>query len=67
KMRVLFGFSLDFFPPHGSWKRSSSASIGVLCIYCLNLPLAIRHKPENLHVTIITGPKAPHQEGVNPY
>jgi hypothetical protein len=48
KMRLLFGFSLDFFLPRGSRKRSSLASIGVLTVYCLNLPLAIRQKPENL-------------------
>ncbi|KAJ7448367.1 hypothetical protein FB451DRAFT_1053829, partial [Mycena latifolia] len=67
RMRLLFGFSLDFFPPHGSRKHSSSASIGVISAYCLNLTLAIRHKPENVYVTIITGPKAPHQEHLNPY
>ncbi|KAJ7493938.1 hypothetical protein FB451DRAFT_1388071 [Mycena latifolia] len=67
RMRLLFGFSLDFFPPHGSHKRSSSASIGVLSVYCLNLPLSIRHAPENEYTSIITGPKAPHKEHLNPY
>lgn len=67
KMRLLFGFSLDFFPPRGSRKRSSSASIGVLTIYCLNLSLAVRQKPDNLYVSILTGPTAPHKEHVNPY
>ncbi|KAJ7099240.1 hypothetical protein B0H15DRAFT_771078, partial [Mycena belliarum] len=67
RMRLLFGFSLDFFPPHGSRKRSSSASIGVLSVYCLNLPLTIRHAPQNIYISVITGPKAPHQEHLNPY
>jgi hypothetical protein len=67
RMRLLFGCSVDFFPPHGSRKRSSSASIGVLTAYCLNLPLAIRQKPDNLYVQILTGPKAAHQEHLNPY
>ncbi|KAJ6550111.1 hypothetical protein B0H19DRAFT_883352, partial [Mycena capillaripes] len=67
RMRLLFGFSLDFFPPHGSRKRSSSASIGVLSVYCLNLPLTIRQKPDNIYVNIITGPKAPHKEHLSPY
>ncbi|KAJ7787948.1 hypothetical protein B0H14DRAFT_3504824 [Mycena olivaceomarginata] len=47
RMRLLFGYSFDSFPPHGSRKRSSSASIGVLYIYPLNLRLVIRHKPEH--------------------
>ncbi|KAJ7163654.1 hypothetical protein C8R46DRAFT_901847, partial [Mycena filopes] len=67
RMRLLFGFSLDFFPPHGSRKRSSSASIGVLTAYCLNLPLASRQLPENLFVNILTGPNTPHGEHLNPY
>lgn len=67
KMRLLFGFSLDFFPPRGSRRRSSSASIGVLTVYCANLSLAIRQKPENLYVSILTGPNGPHKEHINPY
>ncbi|KAJ6552405.1 hypothetical protein DFH09DRAFT_838209, partial [Mycena vulgaris] len=47
--------------------RSSSASIGVLSVYCLNLTLSDHHKPENLYVSIITGPKAPHKEHLNLY
>lgn len=67
RMRLLFGFSLDFFPPHGSRKRSSSASIGVLSVYCLNLPLSTRQAPPNVYLSVITGPKAPHKEHLNPY
>ncbi|KAJ7351645.1 hypothetical protein DFH08DRAFT_957942 [Mycena albidolilacea] len=67
RMCMLFGWSFDSFPPHGSRKRSSSASIGVLYIYPITLSLVIRHKPEHVYVNIITGPNAPHKEHLNPY
>ena len=67
RMRIIFGYSVDYFPPHGSRKRSSSASIGVLSIYPLNISIRTRHKPEHVFVQILTGPNTPHQEFLNPY
>ncbi|KAJ7110437.1 hypothetical protein C8R44DRAFT_633882 [Mycena epipterygia] len=66
-MKLVFGFSLDFFPPHGSRKRSGSNSIGLLAIYCLNFRLPVRYLPEHMHISIITGKMEPHLERINPY
>jgi hypothetical protein len=66
-MKLVFAFSLDFFPPHGSRKRSSADSIGLLAIYCLNFLLLVRYLSENMHISIITGKAEPHLERISPY
>jgi hypothetical protein len=66
RMRLAFSLSFDNFPPFGSRKRSNNSSIGVLKATCLNLPEAVRDKPENIAVAIIPG-QAPKGEHINPY
>lgn len=34
---------------------------------CLNLPVDIRYKPENMYLSIIPGPQQPHHMGLNHY
>src|ERR1700761_4074607 len=67
RMKLVFGFSLDFFPHNGSRKRSGTNSVGLLAIYCLNFPVRVRYLPENMHISIITGKKEPEHERINPY
>ncbi|KAJ7080140.1 hypothetical protein C8R44DRAFT_895523 [Mycena epipterygia] len=67
RLKLVFGFSLDFFPPFGSRNRSGSNSIGLLAIYCLNFQLPVRYVPEHMHISIITGKAEPLLELINPY
>lgn len=63
----VFSFCHDDFSSHskGSVKR---ASIGLLALACLNFPIEMRFKPENMFLAgIIPGPKTPPLDAINPY
>ncbi|KAG5715117.1 hypothetical protein E4T56_gene17600, partial [Termitomyces sp. T112] len=67
--RYLFSLGIDFFNPLGNKQAGKKISVGMISVACLNLPIEERHKPENLFVQLIPGPREPPVEvdGLNPY
>lgn len=66
--RYAFALHVDFFNPEGMNLRGASTSSGIISMACLNLPLDIRYKPENMYLAgIIPGPKQPSLENLNHY
>lgn len=66
--RYLFAFNFDFFAVDRNTVRGASASCGVISAACLNIPLSIRYKPENMYIAgIIPGPGEPHNVEINHY
>jgi hypothetical protein len=58
--RYTFSLNVDFFNVEGLRVRGASTSCGIMSMACLNLPLDIRFRPENMYLAIIPGPKEPH-------
>lgn len=55
---LAFSLYIDWFNAFG--KSSRHASLGNICLVCLNLPPELRLKPENIYLAaIIPGPKEP--------
>lgn len=68
KGRYLFGLNIDFFAPEGLSIHGGAISCGVISLVCLNLPLDIRYKPENMCLLgVIPGPKEPSLDEINHY
>jgi hypothetical protein len=66
--RLLFMLCLDWFNAGGMRMRGPSTSVGIIALACLNLPLELRYKSENLFlVGIIPGPTEPSLTQVNHY
>jgi hypothetical protein len=66
--RYAFALHVDFFNPEGMNVRGASTSCRIISMACLNLPLDIRYKPENMYLAgIIPGPKQPSLENLNHY
>lgn len=66
--RYLFSLSLDFFNPLRNIAGGKTVSVGVISLACLNLPIGLRFKPENMFLLgIIPGPKEPSLDAINPY
>ncbi|KIJ68873.1 hypothetical protein HYDPIDRAFT_82735 [Hydnomerulius pinastri MD-312] len=66
--RYAFTLHVDFFNPEGMNLRGASTSSGIISMACLNLPLNIRYKPENMYLAgIVPGPKQPLLENLNHY
>jgi hypothetical protein len=64
--RLLFTLSVDWMNPFGVKAAGVSASVGVIAMCCVNLPLSIRYKPENLIlVGVIPGPHEPVLDTIN--
>ncbi|KIO03365.1 hypothetical protein M404DRAFT_89549, partial [Pisolithus tinctorius Marx 270] len=64
-----FALHVDFFNPEGMHQHGVTISSGIISMACLNLPLDICYKPENLYLAagIIPGPKQPSLEKLNHY
>ncbi|KAF8573660.1 hypothetical protein K439DRAFT_1624914 [Ramaria rubella] len=66
--RYLFVINIDFFNAEGMCICGTSASSGLISAACINLPEDIHDKPENMYCAgIISGPKEPTLEFLNPY
>lgn len=65
-----YGFSLfvDFFIVGGLRVRGPKASCGIIAMACLNLPIHLRFKPENIYLAgLVPGPHEPHLTQLNHY
>ncbi|KAF7328154.1 hypothetical protein MVEN_02572900 [Mycena venus] len=65
-MRLPYAIFLDFFNPNRTTKRGNHDSIGLLSAVPLSLGNE-RNKPENIYLSILTGPKEPNKEQINGY
>lgn len=64
--RYLFTLSVDWMNPFGKKAAGVSSSIGIISLACVNLPMNIRYKPENLILAgVIPGPREPALDSVN--
>lgn len=65
-----YGFSLfvDFFTVGGMTVRGAKDSCGIIAMACLNLPIHLRFKPENIYLAgLVPGPREPHIGELNHY
>ena len=65
--RYVFALNVDFFDAEGLTQRGARTSCGIISCACLNLPLDIRYKPENMYLSIIPGPREPKLTELNHY
>ena len=68
--RYVFALFFDFFQvrTEGMKINGASTSCGILSAVCLNLPLDIRYKPENMYIAgVVPGPAEPHTTELNHY
>ena len=65
--RYLFALSVDYFNIEGLRIRGASTSCGIISLACLNLPIEVRYKPENMYLLIIPGPAEPSLTELNHY
>ena len=64
--RYLFSFSADAFNPLGNKEAKQKVSSTGIYLVCLNLPIDVRHDPENMYlVGIIPGPGKPSLTEIN--
>jgi hypothetical protein len=64
--RLLFTLSVDWMNPGGVKAHGPAVSVGVIALCCINLPISIRYRPENLIlVGIIPGPREPPLDTIN--
>jgi len=58
--RYVFSLSIDFFNPFTNKQAGKKVSFGVISVVCLNLPVSMRYKVENMFLAgVIPGPKEP--------
>jgi hypothetical protein len=64
----VFALHVDFFNPEGLNIHGASTSCRIISMACLNLPLDIRYKLENMYLAgLIPGPKQLSLENLNHY
>ena len=64
--RLAFSLNVDFFNVEGVRVRGATTSCGVISCACLNLPLDIRYKAENMYLAgIVPGPDEPRGDQLN--
>ncbi len=66
--RLIFVFNVDFFSAEGQTIHGATASCGLVSAACLNLPVELRYKSENMYVAgVIPGPTNPSGLALNHY
>jgi len=66
--RYLFSLGFDFFNPLRTLAAGKKISVGILAITCLNLPIELRNKPENMFLAAtIPGPQEVPSDAINYY
>ncbi|PPR02024.1 hypothetical protein CVT26_008718 [Gymnopilus dilepis] len=66
--RYSFSLGFDFFNPLTNKQSGKKVSFGVISVVCLNLPLHLRYKPENMFLAgVIPGPNEPPLTAANHY
>jgi len=64
--QIAFGLNMDGFNPFTNKESGKKATVGAIYLVCLNLPLSIRYKVENMFlVGIIPGPSGPLKDQIN--
>lgn len=63
---LVFGMFVDGINPFGNKQSGHHDSITFVVLVCLNLPISVRHRPENVFlVGIVPGPREPSLEQMN--
>jgi len=66
--RYVFSLGMDFFNPLGNKQAGKKKSVGMISLVCLNLPIELRYRPENMFLLgVIPGPKEPPLACLNHY
>jgi hypothetical protein len=63
--RLAFSCSVDWFNVNRSSNRSAQTSIGVIVLFCLNIPFQSRYDHQNAFVIVIPGPNQPSEVDTN--
>lgn len=63
----MFSLNIDFFNPEGLHIWGATTSAGIISMACLNLPIDIQYKPENMYLSIVPSPWEPHHMELNHY
>jgi hypothetical protein len=65
---LVFLLCVDFFNAEGMKTQGAKTSVGIIAMACMNLPLEICYKPENLYLAgIVPGPSEPLLMALNHY
>lgn len=68
ELRLVFSLCVDFFASAGMRVRGPTNSLGIIALVCLNLPIEVRYKPENMFLfAIVPGPQEPALTQLNHY
>jgi hypothetical protein len=66
ELRLAFTLNVDWFNPFGRRTAGKHASVGGIYMVCMNLPIHLRYRVENIYlVGIIPGPNEPNVNQIN--